>query len=53
MRAIAAERLRDLGYAGDALKSQLAPGTAVIGKPFTLDALAARVRAILEGARVA
>ena len=38
------------GYAGDALKSRLAPGMEVIGKPFALDALAARVRAMLEAA---
>ena len=31
------------GYAGDALEDRLAPGMEVIGKPFTLDALAARV----------
>ena len=38
------------GYAGGALKEHLAPGMAVIGKPFTLDALAERVRAMLETA---
>jgi len=36
------------GYAGSALESELAPGMEVISKPFALDALAARVRAILE-----
>jgi len=36
------------GYAGDALERQLAPGTQVIGKPFALDALAVRIRAMLE-----
>ncbi len=36
------------GYAGSALENELAPGMEVIGKPFALDALAARVRAILE-----
>ena len=41
------------GYAGDILEGQLAPGMAVIGKPFTLDLLAARVRAMLEAAPAA
>lgn len=36
------------GYAGSALEGLLAPGMEVIGKPFALDALAARVRAMLE-----
>jgi len=36
------------GYAGDALKDQLAPGMDVIGKPFSLDALVARIRAMLD-----
>ncbi len=40
------------GYAGSALEEHLAPGMAVIGKPFTLDALAARVQAMLEAASV-
>jgi CheY-like chemotaxis protein len=40
------------GYADGALDSQLAPGMEVIGKPFALDALAARVRAMLEVAPV-
>ena len=35
------------GYAGSALNEHLAPGMAVIGKPFALDALAGRVRAML------
>ena len=38
------------GYAGNALEGQLAPRMQVIGKPFALDALAARVRAMLEAA---
>ena len=38
------------GYAGSVLDSQLAPGMDVIAKPFALDALAERVRAILEEA---
>jgi len=38
------------GYAGSALDGQLAPGMEVIGKPFALDALAARVRAMLKAA---
>ena len=41
------------GYAGDILEGQLAPGMAVIGKPFTLDALAVQVRAMLEAAPTA
>ena len=36
------------GYADGALDSQLAPGMQVIGKPFALDALASRVKAMLE-----
>ena len=40
------------GYADGALDSHLAPGMEVIGKPFALDALSARVRAMLEVAPV-
>jgi len=36
------------GYAGSALEAQLAPGMQVIGKPFTLDMLAARIGAMLD-----
>jgi len=36
------------GYAGSALENQLAPGMQVIGKPFTLEMLAARIGTILE-----
>jgi len=36
------------GYAGSVLEGQLTPGMAVIGKPFTLDALAAQVRFMLD-----
>ena len=36
------------GYAGTALQDQLAPGMAVIGKPFTLDVLAAKISSMLE-----
>ena len=36
------------GYAGGALGDRLAPGMEVIGKPFTLDALAAKVRGMVE-----
>jgi len=36
------------GYAGSALEDQLAPGMQVIGKPFTLEMLAARIGTILE-----
>jgi PAS domain S-box-containing protein len=36
------------GYAGDALEAQLAPGMAVMTKPFALGALIARVQAMLE-----
>ncbi len=35
------------GYAGSVLKEQLAPGMEVIGKPFALDALAARVQRLV------
>ncbi len=35
------------GYAGAALEEALAPGMAMIGKPFTLDTLAAQVGAML------
>ena len=38
------------GYAGNALDGQLAPRMEVIGKPFALDILAAKVRAMLEAA---
>ncbi len=38
------------GYAGSALEAQLAPGMEMIGKPFALDALTARVRAMLDRA---
>ena len=38
------------GYAGSALDSRLAPGMELIGKPFALDALAARVRTMLKPA---
>ena len=41
------------GYAGAALDGRLAPGMEVIGKPFALDALAAKVRAMLEASPVA
>ena len=41
------------GYAGGALDGQLAPGMELIGKPFALDALAAKVRAMLEAAPLA
>ena len=37
------------GYAGEALAKCLAPGMEVIGKPFALDALAARVRRMAGG----
>ncbi len=36
------------GYAGSLLQGRLAPGMAVIGKPFTLDALVATVGGMLE-----
>ena len=36
------------GYAGTALEECLAPGMAVIGKPFTLDTLAAKIWSMLE-----
>ena len=54
----ARERRSDLpvlfitGYADGMLDCQLAPGMEVIGKPFALDALSARVRAMLEAAPV-
>ncbi|MDQ2802538.1 MAG: ATP-binding protein, partial [Pseudomonadota bacterium] len=35
------------GYAGDAFQDQLSPGMEVIAKPFRLDVLAARIRAML------
>ncbi len=37
------------GFAGSILEGQLAPDMEVIGKPFTLDALAARVRGMIKG----
>ena len=40
------------GYAGSAFDGRLAPGMQVIGKPFSLEALAARVRAMLGTALV-
>ncbi len=40
------------GYTGTALKECLAPGMAVIGKPFTLDTLAAQIWSMLEAASV-
>ena len=36
------------GYAGHALEGQLDPGMQVIGKPFALTALMAKIRAMLE-----
>ncbi len=36
------------GYAGGALDGQLAPGMEVMGKPFALDALAAKVRGMIR-----
>jgi PAS domain S-box-containing protein len=41
------------GYAGHVLDGELAPGMAVIGKPFALDALAVKVRTLLEVAPAA
>ncbi len=41
------------GYAGGALDGRLAPGMEVIGKPFALDALASKVRAMLGPAPAA
>jgi len=40
------------GYAGTLLDGQLAPDMAVIGKPFSLDALATKARAMLEATLV-
>jgi PAS domain S-box-containing protein len=40
------------GYAGTFLDGQLAPDMAVLGKPFAMDALAAKARAMLEAAPV-
>ncbi len=40
------------GYVDGVLDCQLAPGMEVIGKPFALDALSARVRAMLGAAPV-
>jgi CheY-like chemotaxis protein len=37
------------GYAGAILEGQLAPGMLVIGKPFTLEAIAAKVKSMIEG----
>ncbi len=36
------------GYAGSVLEQQLGPGMGLIGKPFQLDALSAKLRAMLE-----
>ena len=41
------------GHAGLVLDGQLAPGMEVVGKPFALDTLAAKVRAMLEPAPAA
>ena len=41
------------GYAGTFLDGQLGPDMAVLGKPFALEALAARTRAMLEAAPAA
>ncbi|MBV8613150.1 MAG: PAS domain-containing protein, partial [Acetobacteraceae bacterium] len=41
------------GYAGSVLGSELAPGMAVIGKPFALDALAAKIRDMIADRREA
>lgn len=38
------------GHAGTALDGQFTPGVEVIGKPFALDALAAKIRATPETA---
>ena len=38
------------GYAGSELEAHLAPGMAVVGKPFTLDALTERMRDLLDPA---
>ncbi len=38
------------GYAGSTLETQLAPRMGVMGKPFTLDALAEQIRTMLETA---
>jgi len=37
------------GFAGSILEGQLAPDMEVIGKPFTLDVLAAKVRGMIKG----
>ncbi|HEY0425356.1 MAG TPA: ATP-binding protein, partial [Rhodopila sp.] len=37
------------GYAGAILEGQLAPGMVMIGKPFTLEAIAAKVKSMIEG----
>jgi CheY-like chemotaxis protein len=37
------------GYTGGAIESALPAGMAMIGKPFTLDVLATRVRSMIEG----
>jgi CheY-like chemotaxis protein len=36
------------GYAGGALEGQLAPGMAVLSKPFRLDALSAKIREMID-----
>jgi len=36
------------GYAGHALEGQLAPGMQLVGKPFALDAVTAKIRAMLQ-----
>jgi hypothetical protein len=36
------------GYAGGALEGQFAPGMAVLSKPFGLDALAAKMRDMID-----
>ncbi|MBV9775593.1 MAG: response regulator, partial [Acetobacteraceae bacterium] len=41
------------GYAGSVLDSELAPGMEVIGKPFALDALAAKIREMIADRREA
>lgn len=41
------------GYAGSALEKGLGEGMEVIGKPFTLEALAARIEGMMQGPRAA
>ena len=41
------------GYAGGVLDGRLAPGTEVLGKPFKLDALAGKVRDMIEAGATA